>query len=558
MKKYNIFLCLFLALAFLIGTAPCASAQGAVEAVSDGNGRFEGKSWEEVVEKFLSDRGTDPRYVGIGYLNTVTGEEHYINADQYMVAGSLYKVPLNMYFTEKIAKGEMNWDSLVAGTEYKKLLEITIVESNNTYAEYMWNNMGGYHQYRRLICPYMGEDADTVDYKFYENNFFTPRQMVHCLKLLYTESSRFPGVIDTMLRAEPENYFNYKPQQFDVAHKYGFNAEGWRLFLNDCAIVYTDDPIVLVMFTDAITEPYDALADFCTLMCDYTQYHTALRLEQEAQEALKAQQEAEKESVDEKNDIPIPPVTDSTESKNGGSTIKTTLISAALVILIAVLTVCAVIKMARYAGEGRVKGLWGILSVLLTAAALLLCVLGATTGTLIARPSGDPQETVLLFFDSIVNENYEAAYGCLDDYSSLGLENSAQSELGELVHDALRTSYSYTLRGNCAVSGLKAKQQVLLRYLDLNAVSADLKELTNKHLEAVVEDLPRDRVYDENDNYLPAVTDEAYSRAVKDVLSRAGEYYNTATIDLELNYHDGQWLITTNPALLSALLGGTA
>ena len=202
---------LLTALCLLLSLAPAALASE----LQPGDERFEGKSWDEVVEQFLSDRDTDRRYVGIGYRNTVTGEEHFINGDEYRDAGSLYKVPMNMYFTEKISKGEMSWDSYVAGTEYKNLLEWTIVNSNNTFAEYMWNHMGGYHQYRKLICPYMGVDAETVEDKFYENNFFTPRQMLYCLNLLYTESERFPGVIDAMLRAEPENYFNYKPQQFD-------------------------------------------------------------------------------------------------------------------------------------------------------------------------------------------------------------------------------------------------------------------------------------------------------------------------------------------------------
>lgn len=54
-------------------------------------------------------------------------------------------------------------------------------------------------------------------------------------------------------------------------------------YINDCAIVYTDEPIVIVMFTLSPPKPYDALADYCSLMADYAQYHTELRRAEEAQ-----------------------------------------------------------------------------------------------------------------------------------------------------------------------------------------------------------------------------------------------------------------------------------
>lgn len=545
---------LLIALCLLLSLAPVALASE----LQPGDERFEGKSWDEVVEQFLSDRGTDRRYVGIGYRNTVTGEEHFINGDEYRDAGSLYKVPMNMYFTEKISKGEMSWDSYVAGTEYKNLLEWTIVNSNNTFAEYMWNHMGGYHQYRKLICPYMGVDAETVEDKFYENNFFTPRQMLYCLNLLYTESERFPGVIDAMLRAEPENYFNYKPQQFDVAHKYGYNSEGWQLFLNDSAIVYTDDPIVIVMFTDTVSDPYDALSDFCTLMCDYTQYHTALRLEQEAQEALQAAQEADRQAAEEavrREEENSTVETDATGRKGVGN-IKSLIIALALAVVVVIAAITFISKVAASAQEDKINGFWGSIAVLFAAAALLLSIVGMTFGTLVAKPDGDPAETVNAFLEALDRGSYNEAYTYLSDYSSLGLENQAQGDIGALVQQAVRDSFSYSLKGECKVDGLSATQQAELRYLDLKSFSSELELLTNQNLEAIVAERPRSEIYDENNNYLPSVTDEAYRLALENILSRAEEYCACVDVELELSYHAGHWQLKTNPQLLNALIGG--
>lgn len=561
-KLYNRLSCFFLSLCLVLALAPCAEAQGTVETVPDGNLRFEGKSWEEVVGEFLSSRDIDPDNVTLGYKNTVTGEEHYHNPDQYMDAGSLYKVPLNMWFAERIYTGELTWESIVAGTTCDRLQEWTIVHSDNNFAQYMWNHIGGYHRYRTEICPYMGVDPDTVEDKYYQNNFFTARQMIHCLNLLCTENERFPGIVDNMLLAEPENYFNYKPQPFPVAHKYGYNSEGWHLYLNDSAIVYTDEPIVIVMFTDSIGEPYEALADFCTLMCDYTQYHIEERLRQEALEAeRKAAEEAERKAAEEaaaaarQQSETITEASDPSGRKGVGN-IKALLIALVLTILVVIATISFIGRVARNSEDEKINGFWGVIAVLVSGAALLLSIVGMTFGTLVAKPSGDPLETVNGFFNSIQDGNYEKAYSYLADYQSLGLENQANGEIGASMQQAMRDSYSFKPEGNCVVDGLDATQSVQIRYLDLDSFSAQLEQLTNESLQQIVADLPRNEIYDENDKYLPSVTDAAYSMAVDSLLGHVEDYYKTTVVKLELSYHGGKWQLKTNPQLMDALIGG--
>ncbi len=126
-----------------------------------------------------------------------------------------------------------------------------------------------------------------MDHKYYENNFFTARQMLHCLKVLYENQDRYPRLIESMQRAQPDNYFKRDERRFDIAHKYGYLIEGYRLYMNDCAICFTDDPILIVMFTDGCAKAYEIMAEYPTLMCDYTQYHTAIRREEERQEAAR-------------------------------------------------------------------------------------------------------------------------------------------------------------------------------------------------------------------------------------------------------------------------------
>ena len=226
MRNWKKFFAALLMLAMLLPLAPAAVAEGEEDVA-----RFADRSWEEIVDEFLAEHHADPASVACGWCNTVTGEEHYHNADQYMVSGSMYKVPINMIFTEKVHNGEISWDTFIGGYRYEYCLHATIVDSNNDIAKGMWDYLGGYQPYRHILAPYMGEDPDTVDEKFYENNFFTPRQMIYALKLLATESERFPKLIDEMLQAEPNKYFKERAHDYDIAQKFEGLQEWRKAFL---------------------------------------------------------------------------------------------------------------------------------------------------------------------------------------------------------------------------------------------------------------------------------------------------------------------------------------
>ena len=94
MRNWRKILALLLMLALLLPLAPAAMAED-----GEDDARFAGRSWEEIIDEFLSEHNAAPESVACGWCNTVTGEEHYHNADQYMVSGSMYKVPINMIFT---------------------------------------------------------------------------------------------------------------------------------------------------------------------------------------------------------------------------------------------------------------------------------------------------------------------------------------------------------------------------------------------------------------------------------------------------------------------------
>ena len=521
--------------------------------------RFEGRTWEEVVHEYMVEHDLTEKGIALGYKNLVTGEEHYINGDTYNVAASLYKVPLNMVYAERISKGEMTFDDKVSGVVYSKLMEGSIVASNNEFSDYLRAGLGGYPTYREYFTQYFGAKPDEVDEKFYENNYFTARQIIGILDTLYQGGEeRFPKVVDYMKQAEPNNYFNAFDQDYVVAHKYGYLETGSTLQINDSGLVYTDDPIAIVMFTNGIKRPYTCLANYCTLMAEYTQYHTRIRIEQEEIKAAEeAARLAEEQAIAELDLLAL-----ARDAEKTQLTVKSFLTeeslrpSLFLALGVLALTALLVLIVLVAAIRKKVKFMPALIAVLMFSAAMLVCIIGPKAGTVITAPKGDPQQTVTAFFTALMDEDYETAYSYLDYYSSLGLENEPEDEATKIISEYLLTSYDYRFYGDCVRDGLTAKQQVLMEHLDVKRLQERLGDKTHDVLEDMVQNSSVSAIYDENNNFKPEATQQAYATAVQQLLEKPELYRTTTGMELTLVYTSEGWRIQVNDALLYALCGG--
>ena len=197
MKRFGKILSLLLLSALFVSALPAAYASGtAADKLYTAGGRLlendgvkpaDGETLSElddIMEGLLVEYEADADDVYAGYLNLVTGEEYYWQGDEWVIAASMYKVPLNMIFAERIASGELDWDANYPYADYEMVRDETIINSSNDWAMFLWDLIGGYSEFRRLIMPYMGIDESEVDYEYYANNRFTPRQMRNCLKTL--------------------------------------------------------------------------------------------------------------------------------------------------------------------------------------------------------------------------------------------------------------------------------------------------------------------------------------------------------------------------------------
>ncbi|MCR4935001.1 MAG: class A beta-lactamase-related serine hydrolase, partial [Oscillospiraceae bacterium] len=259
--------------------------------------RFYGLAWEELIAGFLREHGLDGSRVGLYYYNTVTGEAQGWNGDAYFTAASTYKVPINLVFADKVSRGEMTLDDPVGGVPLRNIQFNTLRNSDNSQGELLIEALGNYTQYKAAMTPYLCPPGEELDPVHNLENAFTPRQLAYALRLLYEAPERFPEVLDHMLLAQPDSYFRQKERRFPIAHKYGYYADlGFRA-CNDIGIVWTHEPILLVMLTDAVNGGVEALADYCVLMCDYSEYWHARHLEEAEQLELERRVRGEAEET---------------------------------------------------------------------------------------------------------------------------------------------------------------------------------------------------------------------------------------------------------------------
>lgn len=545
---------MLLAVSLLAGAPTAASAQDEAQLPSLPETQYD--QWDELLYELLEQYDAPADKVYAGYLNLITGEEHYLQPDELVTAASMYKVPLNMLIAERMASGELVWGEVSADVPYQEVLEQTILYSSNDWAMFMWERIGGYQAFKAGIAPYIGVDLEDVDeYVYYNENQYSPHQMISCLKTLYDGGEeRFPQVMETMKQAEPERFFRLGETRFEIAQKYGYVSE-YSSYMNCCGICFTDEPIAIVMFTRSVPYPEELLGAYCTAMCDYAQ-DKAAQTAQHAEEELRAELDARQtEAPVSPMQTEVPRAVEAKIESKSEDRYMATIICCAAVLAAALFTVIMIAVKRKIYG---IKIFWMLICVVLCAAVMILCAIGVRAGTVYAKPEGDPAQTVEEFFDAICARDYELAYSYLRDYTSLGLENAPQSDAGRIVYDALESSYRFTLIGECTQDKLDACQKLSFSYLDLGKTHDDIGRVTMERLEASVASLRRDEIYDENDHYKPELANKAYLQAVETVMADAGSYYSTVELEIKLAYEDGRWQIIAEPALLKALNGGTA
>ena len=504
-------------------------------------------SWDDIVENLLRAYDTDLTHVTLGYLNLVTGEEHYLNGDEYFVAAGMYRLPLAMYVTRLYNSGKLEWDESRYGVDFKYARDGLLGSSGNEWSDIFFTYIGGYDAFRRVTTDYVAEKADQNLSQQYIENKYTARGFINCLNLLYSSQEEFSGIIETLKTNEPERFFKLKGLGCEAAQKYGYVTDEYgSSFMNNCGIVFASQPVALVIHTKSVMMNEELIADYAKKMCEYT--------ESAASSYVPATPEpTPAEPVSTPKPAPTTPEEAAAAALSAEVPITKTLIAA--LILIFVFAVLADVKIIVYKTRYGAKVFWILISAIFSICAMLTAVVGPSLGTVYASTKGDPSATTAEFFNAIMEKDYSEAYKKLRDYTDLGMEIVPASEPAMLVNTALRDSYSYELTGGARIDKLSAVQPVRLQYMDINLAQEDIHSAVNMHIEKIVDERDVSEIYDSNRNYLPEVTHEVYTMAVRTVMEHPEKYYTTVDINLPLEYVNNQWLIVADSALLKALNG---
>ena len=249
-------------------------------------------SLAELFDEFRAARNLTEDNFAVSYYDTVTGESYDWNETHMMIAGSTFKLPLNLYYYELENAGEIAPDALITqgGATLDWCHYLSIVESNNEISHALLYRIGNFHDYKNAMRQYFTMTDDEIDAKYYQDNYYCTRMMMDTLKHIYEHQSELTELVDYMKQSHPQNgYFRAKVTEMEVAHKYG-SFEGAE---NDVGIFYAERPFLLAVYTQNVGEL--VVQDAARLAADYNARQTELAKKQALQEQLDAF-EAEKEA----------------------------------------------------------------------------------------------------------------------------------------------------------------------------------------------------------------------------------------------------------------------
>lgn len=220
----------------------------------------------ETVQAFLAEYDIDPSQVAFSYKNLVTKEVFSMNENQSMLAGSTYKLPLNMLVVDAIKEGkvsateqyditqttfesESERDAYVSN--YNGLMTIadmqygSIVVSENTPAYALADRIGGmgkaYDQFDRYgksktaAFPAFQPDANRTTTSYY----------IELLEYLYDNQEEYKDLMHFLDEAFPGEWYEELNSGVTVYQKPGYSREA----LNVDAIVMEETPYIIALYT---------------------------------------------------------------------------------------------------------------------------------------------------------------------------------------------------------------------------------------------------------------------------------------------------------------------
>ncbi|WP_291632624.1 serine hydrolase [Clostridium sp.] len=217
---------------------------------------------------------------GMVYYDINSKEFIEINSDKQFAAASTIKVPINMLMydmvqdkkidmNEKLKYKECDFEEgagilqdkdLINPIALKTLSDYSIIYSDNIAINMILGKVGNDNKYN-YIEKIVGHPV------VHEGNNITPKDSFKILERLYLNPENnkyYSAMIETMKKTKYHDRIDkYIPREI-VAHKIG----DFATYVNDTAIVYKENPYIIVIFTKEVSQADEVIAKVSKMVYD--------------------------------------------------------------------------------------------------------------------------------------------------------------------------------------------------------------------------------------------------------------------------------------------------
>lgn len=210
------------------------------------------------------------------FYYTIEDKKYYFyNENKAFMAASTVKVPVAMYYYDKINNGEMNLNYTITyeQEDYEEgggstsamykigqsvpisyLLKESIIDSDNTAVNILIKNLGK-EEYRYKIAEYT-DQKEKLPEEFYSKNITTASFGYHVIDHIYQNKLQYEELINYMKHSSMNLYLKKYIDKYEVAHKYG-SYDG---YVHDYGFVLADKPYLIGVYTKGISDADEVIA----------------------------------------------------------------------------------------------------------------------------------------------------------------------------------------------------------------------------------------------------------------------------------------------------------
>lgn len=203
-----------------------------------------------------------------------------------------------------------------------------------------------------------------------------------------------------------------------------------------------------------------------------------------------------------------------------------------------------------------VSGLFALLGIGAATAGIYLSLNNLNALPVLLVQPEEAKAKVVSVMDAVCEGDYALASGGMHGTPNLGMDRPAEGAVGDMIWNAFLDSISYELDGECYATDSGIAQDVVIRTLDMNSVTSQLRQRSQALLaQRVAEAEDTSELYDENNEYREDLVMDVLYEATEQALEEDAQYL-TWEIHLNLIYDRGRWWVLPETELLRAISGG--